>query len=138
MATVTDLIPDATSTLRKRVGSKIVKSKRDQCWQWRGSTSVKRGGARRPKIQVGARGSRTVLVARVLLVLADKVPLHERIGQEAGHKCGRFWCVNWRHLEWVDRATNEDQKNEYDESIDDAGYPATWDTVENADGDTCG
>jgi hypothetical protein len=126
---VDGLIQGATSTLRRRVWSKIVKGRRNQCWTWRGSVSLKRGGARRPKIQAGGRGSRSILVARILLVFADRVPLDQRDGFEAGHKCGNFWCVNWRHLEWVSRIENEEAKQEYDESIDDLAYPPAWDDI---------
>jgi hypothetical protein len=124
-----DLIIGATSTLRARLWAKIVKRKRRQCWQWSGSTSLKRGGARRPKMRVGGKRSRTIVVARILLSLKDRVPLHLRDGLEAGHRCGNFWCVNPSHLEWVGRFENEDAKNEFDETIDDGGYPAAWDDI---------
>jgi hypothetical protein len=123
----TELIAGATPTLRARLWAKIVKRKRRQCWTWRGATCRKRGGARRPKLQVGGRGSRTIVVARILLAFKDRVPLEQRAGLEAGHRCGHFWCVNPHHLEWVGRAENEEAKGEFDEAIDDVEYPPSWD-----------
>jgi hypothetical protein len=115
------LIAGATSTLRQRIFAKIVRLPgRNACWQWTGGTARKRDGAKRPKIQVGGRGSRTILVARVLLCLRDGVPLAERDAAklEAGHVCHRHWCVNPRHLEWQTRIENEHAKQEYDDYCD--------------------
>lgn len=112
-----DLIIGATSTLRARIRSKTVRGTRRQCWHWIGATARKRDGARRPKIQVGGRGSRTVLIARLLLCLRDSVPLAERDAAklEAGHTCHHFWCVNPWHLVWQTRHENEEAKHEYDD-----------------------
>lgn len=115
-----DLIPGATSTLRRRLFAKIARTRsRRECWAWTGKTVKKRGGVR-PAIQVGGRGTRTISVARILLVLKDRVPLSERDAArlEGGHKCGRYWCVNQSHLEWIDRGGNEDAKAEYDEGYE--------------------
>lgn len=76
--------------------------------------SRKRDGALRPVIRVGGRGSPIVHVARVLLALRDRVPLWQRTGLEAGHRCHRFWCVNPRHLEWQTSSENEAAKQEFD------------------------
>lgn len=113
-----DLIAGATSTLRRRIRAKTLRGRRNECWGWTGGTARKRDGARRPKIQVGGRGSRTILVARVLLALKDRVPLTLRAGLEAGHRCHHFWCVNPRHLQWQTRIENEHAKQEYDDYCD--------------------
>lgn len=109
------LIPGATSTLRRRIYTKIIRGKRNECWRWSGKTVRKRGGVR-AAIQVGGRGSRTISVTRLLLVLRDRVPLPEREsdGLEGGHRCAHYWCVNQRHLCWQTRGENEAAKAEYD------------------------
>ena len=111
---VAELVPGATSTLRRRLRAKQLRTSRDACWRWGGATSRKRDGVGRPAIQVGGRRSPVVHVARVLLALIDRVPLLERRGLEAGHRCGNYWCVNGRHLEWQTRSENEDAKQEFD------------------------
>lgn len=111
-----ELIPGATSTLRRRISVKIVRTGgRRACWSWLGGTARHRGG-RRPKIQIGGRGSRTMTVARLLLVLRDRVPLISRELEklEAGHRCHHYWCVNTAHLEWSTRIDNEHAKYEFD------------------------
>jgi hypothetical protein len=118
---VAQLIVGATSTLRRRMRAKTVRPSRRGCWSWTGATSKKRDGARRPAIQVGGRGSRVVLVARLALALKDGVPLERRVGVEAGHRCHQHWCVNPAHLEWQTRGENEDAKQEYDDYCDFAG-----------------
>jgi len=117
---VQQLIVGATGTLRARIRAKQVRAGRDACWSWTGATAQKRDGAKRPKIRVGGRGSRVVLVARLLLCLRDRVPLAERDAAklEAGHTCDRFWCVNPRHLLWQTRIENEEAKHEYNDYQD--------------------
>lgn len=109
------LIPNATSTLRKRIYAKIDRQRRRrrECWHWLGKFVQKRGSVR-PVIQVGGRGSRTITIARLLLVLRDRVPLAERDAAEleAGHLCGNPHCVNVRHLRWQTRSENEIMKHE--------------------------
>lgn len=92
----------------------------------------KRGGARRPKIQIGGRGSRVLTVARILLVIRDRVSILEREREklEAGHTCGNYWCVNVRHLIWQTRSENESMKAEhraYAEFADDVEAISTAD-----------
>ena len=119
--TLAELIPGATSTLRRRIAAKILRPDgRHGCWRWTGGTARKRDGAERPKVRVGGRGSRTILVARVLLVLRDRVPLWRREADklEAGHSCNHFWCVNPRHLVWQTRVENENAKHEFDDYCD--------------------
>jgi hypothetical protein len=114
------LICGATSTLRKRIASKTIRNGRNGCWRWTGGTAQKRDGSKRPKIQVGGRGSRTVTVARLLLALRDRVPLvlRDDAKLEAGHTCHHFWCVNPRHLEWQTRTENEHAKQEFNDYED--------------------
>lgn len=110
-----EIIPGATSTLRRRLYAKIRRGKnRDACAIWTGATARKRG-SRRPKIRVGGNFSRHVVVARVLLVLKDRVPLWIRDDAklEAAHECGHYWCVNVRHLAWKTRVENENDKYAY-------------------------
>lgn len=128
-----DLIAGATSTLRARIAARTVREGGKMgCWRWTGGTSRKRDGARRGKVQVGGRGTRVITVARVLLVLKDRVPLVERDSArlEAGHRCGHFWCVNPRHLHWIDRSGNEAEKHEFDEEFD--RFSAAFDEVVGA------
>lgn len=115
MPTDASLIPGATSTLRRRIYAKIERgATRDACCYWRGKTVIKRDRVRRGAIGVGGRGSRTVSVARLLLVLRDRVPLVARDAArlEAGHTCHHYWCVNVRHLKWVTRLQNEREKSD--------------------------
>ena len=125
-----DLIPGATPTLRRRLAAKIQRSSsRNGCDRWTGAASLKRDGARRPVIQVGGRGSDVIHVARVLLALADGVPLPARGRLEAGHTCGHFWCVAPRHLRWVTRSENEDDKDTFDEATAYAAFEAAVDEL---------
>ncbi len=71
-------------------------------------------------------------VARILLALADRVPLSERRELHAGHVCGNYWCVNVRHLRWQTASENERMKrehrdrSEFFEAVDDlASEPET-------------
>jgi hypothetical protein len=119
--TIARLIAGASATLRRRIAAKVTRLPgRGACHRWTGATSRKRDGARRPVIRVGGRGSRTVLVTRVVLALFDRVPLVERdaVRLESGHKCHHFWCVNPRHLEWQTRIENEHAKQEFDDYCD--------------------
>ncbi len=120
MARDVDLIPGATSSLRRRIYAKIVRTRnRRACWAWSGRHSKKRGGLR-PVVRAGGRGSRMLTVARVMLVLRDRVPLAQRDAElmEAGHKCNTYWCVNGSHLEWINRSGNEEAKDEFDEGFE--------------------
>lgn len=107
------LIEGATPTLRRRIASMTVGRNPAKCWRWTGSTARKRG-CERPKVRIGGAVSRVMSVARVLLVLRDRVPLVDRDDAklEAGHTCHHFWCVNPNHLEWVTRSENELAKYE--------------------------
>lgn len=81
------------------------------CWNWLGACSLKRRGQRRPHIQLGKRGSRVVLVARLICERfhgPPPSPFHE-----AGHTCPEgenALCVNPSHLEWMTRVENEQHK----------------------------
>jgi hypothetical protein len=108
-----DVIPGATSTLRRRLYAKVLRTRRHECWRWSGKHAKKRDGALRPAIMVGRRGSRTMTVARVLLALRDRVSLDLRTELEAGHTCGHHWCINVRHLVWQTRWENEAMKSEH-------------------------
>jgi hypothetical protein len=112
------LIVGATPSLRRRIYAKIVRPSRRACWRWTGATARKRDGAKRPQVRVGGRGSRVIVVARVLLSLRDRIPLIDRYGLEAGHTCHHYWCVNPRHLEWQTRVQNEEAKQEFDDYCD--------------------
>jgi len=118
--TTAELIPGATGSLRRRIYAKIIRPSRRACWRWTGATARKRDGAKRPKVRAGGRGSRTILVARVLLALRDRVPLWRRELErlEAGHTCHNYWCVNPRHLQWQTRIENEQAKQEFDAYTD--------------------
>lgn len=117
-----DLIPGASVTLPARITVKVVElcAGACGCHAWTGATAQKRDGVRRPKVRVGGRGSRVVLVARLVLVLKDRVPLWRRELErlEAGHTCGHFWCVNPEHLTWQTRIENEREKQERDDYED--------------------
>jgi hypothetical protein len=110
-----DVIAGATSTLRRRLFDRIIGRGKDVCWIWTGGFARKRR-SRRPKVQVGGRGSRTISVARVILALRDRVPLIERDRDklEAGHTCHNEECVNWWHLDWQTREENECAKRDRD------------------------
>lgn len=113
---VSDLIPGASSSLRRRLRAKVLKPHgRSGCWLWTGAKSKKRDGALRPVIRVGGKGSRVVLVARIVLVLKDRVCLIARDYAllEAGHLCHNHGCVNPRHLMWQTRIENEHAKAEH-------------------------
>jgi hypothetical protein len=105
-------LPGASPSLLARIRAKIERVPGSTCLRWTGGTARKRDGAKRPKIQIGGRGSRFVVVARLLLVLRDGVPFVLRDGLEAGHTCHHYWCVNWRHLKWCTRTENEADKRE--------------------------
>lgn len=102
-----------TPTLRHRVLSKIVVDPKSGCHEWAGAYSLKRRG-RRPVIRLGGKGSRVVLVARLVLEWKAGPPpssLHE-----AGHTCPlgeNSKCVNEDHLQWQTRTENEHQKQVY-------------------------
>jgi hypothetical protein len=106
-----ELIKGASESLVGRILDKIAAPAADDaCWFWMGSYVRESDGKERPKIQVGGRGSRTVTVARLLLCLADGVPLVRRRRREAAHRCGHWWCVNPAHLRWATREENERDK----------------------------
>jgi hypothetical protein len=116
---IAELIPGASGSLRRRIRAKVVKPHgRSGCWLWTGAKSKKRDGALRPVIRAGGKGSRLLLVARVVLALKDRVSLTLRAGLEAGHICHNHGCVNPRHLMWQTRLENEEAKHEYDAYCD--------------------
>ncbi len=119
MPTDAEVIPGSNGTLRARIRAKTRRRHRDACWEWTGQYRQHRG-AKRPYIVVGGRGSKKITVARVVLALFDRVPLSVRVeeGAEAGHQCHHAWCVNRRHLRWVSREVNEEQKEEFDDEFD--------------------
>lgn len=126
-----DLIPTASSTIRRRVYAKILWAPgRLACRSWGGAHSQKKSGPR-PVIRAGGKGSKVVLVSRVLLALFDRVPLAMRDleGLRACHSCGHGWCVNRRHLSWKDQSDNELDKEEFDafcDVVDDLAADDAW------------
>lgn len=82
-----------------------------QCWRWRGALSQKRGGRHRPVIQLGKRGSKIVVVARLVCEWQHGPPPTPE--HEAGHTCpdGELsLCVSPHHLRWMTREENEQHK----------------------------
>ena len=108
-----------------RVWTKVKYPDPDQlsalCWLWRGACSHKRRGQRRPVIQLGGRGSKIVLVARLVCEwYHGPAPtfLHE-----AGHTCPtgeNSLCVNPDHLQWMTREENEQHKQRMRRALDSA------------------
>jgi hypothetical protein len=139
MPTDVELIIGASPTLRARIFAKIIRGpSRDACYTWRGKFTRKRG-SKRPAICIGGRRPdgrrpRVITVARLLLVLRDRVPLHLREAEEleAGHRCRNAECVNVRHLRWQTRSENEESKSEFEafeafaEAVDIAAASEAW------------
>lgn len=106
-------IGDYTSSLLRRVVHKIVEEEVTGCWLWTGAYSLKNRGER-PVIQLGGRGTRVVLVTRLLLTWYSGPPPTDQ--HEAGHTCPHgenSRCVNPGHLAWMTRQENEDHKRSY-------------------------
>lgn len=86
----------------------------DDCYGWIGALSLKRRGTKRPVIQVGGRGSKIMIVYRLVCEGYQgpaPSPLHE-----AGHTCPNKEnpvCCNPRHVRWMTRAENEAWKATY-------------------------
>lgn len=106
-------IGEGTPTLFNRVDSKIEYDAATGCGNWIGAYSEKRRG-KRPVIQLGGRGSRVVLVARLQLQRYFGPPPTDT--HEAGHTCPNgenSRCVNYEHLQWMTRTENEHHKSKY-------------------------
>lgn len=104
---------DASSTLWRRVSRKIRVQPRTGCWEWTGALSAKRRG-RRPVVQMAGRGSRVVIVARLVCQRFRGVPPSDL--HEAGHTCPHgenALCVRPSHLRWMTREENEQHKGNY-------------------------
>lgn len=80
----------------------------DACWPWMGgfnrpSVRFKQkhraGESRRPVFWYN-RDVGVVYAHRYALSLHDGVPIYDRIGLEASHRCGNYRCCNPRHLYW--------------------------------------
>lgn len=113
MGNVAQPIIDYTRTLLGRVVEKIVEDRVTGCWLW-GGACVKSRRGRRPVVQLGGRGSRVVLVARLLLTWYAGPPPSDL--HEAGHTCPdgeNSLCVNPGHLAWQTREENEAHKRSY-------------------------
>lgn len=114
MGNVAQPIEEGTRTLLGRVVSKILEDETTGCWNWLGAFIKSRRGAR-PVIQLGGRGTRVVLVARLLLTWYAGPPPTDQ--HEAGHTCPygeNSRCVNPGHLAWQTREENEAQKRSYE------------------------
>jgi hypothetical protein len=107
-------IEDGSPTLLARVLAKVVEDPVTGCSNWIGAFSKKRRGMR-PVIQLGGRGTRVVLVTRLVLTWYAGPPPTDR--HEAGHICPHgenSRCVNPAHLVWQTREENEAQKRSYE------------------------
>lgn len=107
-------IEQGSRTLLGRIVAKLVEDPVTGCWNWTGAFSLKRRGMR-PVIQLGGRGTRVVLVARLLLTWYAGPPPTDQ--HEAGHTCPHgenSRCVNPGHLAWQTRIENEQQKKLYE------------------------
>lgn len=103
-------IGEGSPTLRARVRAKTRVNPVTGCHEWIGALSAKRRG-QRPVIQLGGRGTRVVLVARLVLTWAKGEPPSDL--HEAGHTCPAGEnpiCINEQHLEWQTRTENEHHK----------------------------
>lgn len=106
-------IDGESPTLWERVCAKIEVDPVTGCWNWTGAYSRKRNGMR-PVIQVGGRGTRVVLVARLILTWYAGPPPSDT--HEAGHTCPHgenSRCIRPMHLRWQTRLENEHQKRSY-------------------------
>jgi len=85
------------------------------CWGWSGAVSEKRGGARRPALYLGNGRSQqcTLHAARFILCIVTRKSIRDPyvLTHEAGHTCHNETCVNPRHLRWVTRSENEQDKH---------------------------
>ncbi len=101
-----------------RVWAKVIfTANPNECWVWTGAKSKKRRGQMRPVIQLGARGTKVVAVARLICELFQGPPPSEF--HEAGHTCPngeRDDCVNPNHLIWQTRVENEQWKQDHREA----------------------
>jgi hypothetical protein len=107
-------IEQGSPTLLGRIVAKLVEDPVTGCWNWTGAFSLKNRG-KRPVIQLGGRGTRVVLVARLLLTWYAGPPPTDQ--HEAGHTCPHgenSRCVNPGHLAWQTRTENEQQKKLYE------------------------
>lgn len=108
-------IGEGSPTLRRRVARGIRVNGATGCWEWTKAYSLKNRG-RRPVVQLGGRGTRVVLVARLVLQWFQGPPptdLHE-----AGHTCPageNEKCIRPSHLRWMTRTENEHHKRSYRE-----------------------
>lgn len=108
-------IDGCSVTLFDRIWAKVIKRTEEEggCWEWTGAYSLKRRG-RRPVVQLGGRGTRVVIVARVVCDAFHGPPptdLHE-----AGHTCPKgenHKCIRPEHLRWMTRVENELHKQTY-------------------------
>lgn len=99
--------------LRRRVWLKGKMDPISGCFLWTAALSKKRRGLR-PVIRVGARGSRMVQVARLVLEWKSGPP--PTPAHEAGHTCPageNELCIHPGHLAWMTRTENEQQKQSY-------------------------
>lgn len=80
------------------------------CWKWTGAYSAKRVGLRPVFCAYhypGAPRGGVMMATRFILSFCDGVPLSERVGLEAAHRCDHDWCVNPACLFWATRSENE-------------------------------
>lgn len=80
------------------------------CWEWQGAYSTKRGGHRRPNIQIDPRTHANPF--RVLLCYRTETTLHSQRDLHAAHNagCDNSRCVNPFHGHWATHADNQAER----------------------------